>query len=95
MRALRLAYLAPLTPWPVLTWIQAQGTYSTGRHSAEALHAIGSLAMLITLVTAGIGLVALVCARPRTAMVGAWAVFALANHFALFTYVCDHAIVYV
>ncbi|HLO98391.1 MAG TPA: hypothetical protein VK171_07345 [Fimbriimonas sp.] len=57
MSLTRLGCCFPVAIWPVLIWIQSHGTYSTGRHSAEALAAVGTEAGITNLVLSLFGVV--------------------------------------
>lgn len=94
-RALRLAFLVPLTPWPVLLWIQSQGRYMwSALHSAEALNAVHLQALLSIIATSGIALGLLCLARPSLPLRAHWSTFAFVNALFLFVYVEMNAVAY-
>lgn len=57
----RLAFLIPVTPWPVFFWIQHQGPYGVGKHSAEPLYPVALHAYLATISVHALGIVLLYC----------------------------------
>ncbi|HZH98379.1 MAG TPA: hypothetical protein VEX38_05360 [Fimbriimonadaceae bacterium] len=89
------AFLVPLTPWPVLIWINSLEEYMySARHSAEPLFAVGSEALIAILVTSLLGLIS-VLMDGCPAHFAVWCLFGLANAWLLCTYVFANAVAYV
>jgi len=78
----RLGWEIPLTLWPSLFLIRAQGTYSTGRHSAEALHAVAGLALGIASGLTAFGILLVMCGK-RDAETRIMAIMAIVIHYFL------------
>lgn len=92
---LRLAFMLPLTPWPALRLIQAQGEYSTGRHGADALAPVMGHACTAGLAVHLAGLILLLlCRRDRSWPLSLWVVFALVNGFCMWMYIESNGIFY-
>lgn len=53
----RLGIWIPLTPWPVLIWIQSLGRAPWSIHSAEALFIVANQALALSVITGAAGLV--------------------------------------
>lgn len=91
----RLSIEIALTPWPVFIWLQGQGEYPWGKHSAEPLFAVGSQASTAIVVTTLVGVcLALISAK---SYVERWPlIVALGiNAFLLWQYLEANAVVYV
>jgi len=91
---LGLAFAIPLTPWPVLVWIQSQGTYTWSKHSAEALNAVASQAMVACLATTTLGFVLVLACGRNAATRYAWTALAILNAIALWSYIIANAVAY-
>ena len=91
--AFRLALEIPLTNWPVLIWIAAQGDFLRGRHNQSALSALGNLDYLSCLLTTLLGFIVLLTARqPRYNL--PWLLIALLNHCAQFIFIQEYHYMY-
>lgn len=92
---LRLAFWLPLTPWPALFLIVAQGEFSTGRHRADALAPVVGWAYLAALAVHVGGLILLLAHWRREEQVPLWICFALVNAVAMGTYIGANGSYYV
>lgn len=90
----RLGCIIPITLWPVMFFVQSQGTYSTGRHSAEALHAVGGLSLCIAVGLSGIGLLLIMSGNRFIEIRFAAIVFVLFNLFCVFGFIQKFAVAY-
>ena len=91
----RLACVLPLTPWPVVFYIQSFPAYTRGRHSAEALTAVATPFLFINLGFSIVSLVIILASRAPVE-VKAWVGIAIVIHyFILQQYIFNNAIYYV
>ncbi len=86
---LRLAFWIPAAPWPILLQIQSEGSFTTGRHSAEALAPIWMQADLACLATSIVGFILLLkCVRAEDeAAIPVWLAFALVNGYTMWDFI--------
>ena len=91
----RLAFLIPLALWPSLILIQSQGTYSTGRHSAEALHAVSGLVLGIATGQTVLGLLLALFGRRESNIRYLVIGLILLNYFFIYWYLIANSAMYV
>jgi hypothetical protein len=76
----RLACVLPLTPWPVVFYIQSFPAYSKGRHSAEPLTTVATHFLFINLGFSILSMIIILATR-APAGVKIWTCLAIAIHF--------------
>lgn len=93
---MRLSFLVPLTPWPVLLWLESQGSYMwSTRHSAEPLIAVKPQALVLCLLaTLAGGCLLIPYCRVRPQVARAWFALATLNGWILWEYINLSAVVY-
>ncbi|MFM9874116.1 MAG: hypothetical protein ACKVQS_11710 [Fimbriimonadaceae bacterium] len=91
----RLGGLIPLTVWPSIFLIQMQGIYSTGRHSAEALHAVAGLVCGIATGLTVLGLILALLGRREAKIRFLVMGFVLLNFICIYEYLGANSVMYV
>lgn len=91
----RLAFMIPLTPWPLAMWFQSQPDYQYSvRHAALALHSVASQIFFSVIATTAIGLVLVASCRRSPQVFFGWLALATFNAYLLLQYLERNSAVY-
>ncbi len=90
----RLGCLIPMTLWPVMLWISAQGYYSWSIHRARALVSVGHEVFLLAhiLSTVGVLFVLLGCGAKHVRLI--ILICILLNYLLMLMYIAHNTVVY-
>lgn len=91
----RLGWYLPVCIWPVIIFIDAQGDYSTGRHSAAALYPVVTQLFSLNIVLSLLGIVLILCGERGTGTRVGSILWVLIHFFGVVKFLFDNARLYV
>lgn len=91
----RLAFMVPLTPWPVFTWVQSQDEIPFGMHSADPLYAVRHEANMAAIATTALGLILIYGFCRDWAVRVIWLNFAAIHAYIIWQYLISNSGIYV